>query len=211
MTVLRSLSGNFYDTWAVGGPPGSVFTANTRGWFNMKECETWFEKVFLKYLEGRIPKEEVKVLIMDNLSSHLSLNIMEQCRENNIRLIFLPPNSTHLTQPLDVAVFAPLKKQWRKELDEYKESCTTNNIRNCTIPKDRFASLLKATLDKNIVNNAQNIRYQNISSSTFFHTSSFTGAFPPTFSYWQRYRTNTIPVHFFDNFSLLKGLAHEIF
>jgi hypothetical protein len=122
MTVLRSLSGNFYDTWAVGGPPGSVFTANTRGWFNMKECETWFEKVFLKYLEGRIPKEEVKVLIMDNLSSHLSLNIMEQCRENNIRLIFLPPNSTHLTQPLDVAVFAPLKKQWRKELDEYKES-----------------------------------------------------------------------------------------
>lgn len=36
MTVLRSKSGNFYDSWAAGGPPGSVFTANSRGWFNMK-------------------------------------------------------------------------------------------------------------------------------------------------------------------------------
>jgi hypothetical protein len=27
----------------------------------MRECETWLEKVFLKYLEGCIPKEEVKV------------------------------------------------------------------------------------------------------------------------------------------------------
>jgi hypothetical protein len=124
----------------------------------LKECETWFTEIFLKWLEGQIPREEVKVLIMDNLSSHLSLTIMEQCRENNICLIFLPPNSTHLTQPLDVAVFAPLKKQRRKELDAYKESCAARNIKNCTIPKYKFASILKATLEENVINNANNIR-----------------------------------------------------
>jgi hypothetical protein len=37
MTVLKSPSGNFYDVWATGGPPGSVFTANKSWWFNMKE------------------------------------------------------------------------------------------------------------------------------------------------------------------------------
>jgi hypothetical protein len=167
MTVYKSLSGNFYDTWATGGPVGSVFTANKGGWFNMRECETWFEKVFLKWIDGRIPKEEVKVLIMDNLSAHLSLNIMQQCRDHNIRLIFLPPNSTHLTQPLDVAVFAPMKKQWRIELNLYKDHCAANNIRNGTIPKEKFGGLLKAMLENNAVNNANNIRYRTVPILTF--------------------------------------------
>jgi hypothetical protein len=159
MCALKSPSGYFYDTWARGGPEGSVWTANKAGWFNMRECETWFEKVFLKYLEDqKIPKQEIKVLIMDNLSSHISFSIMEQAKENNIRLVFLPPNSTHITQPLDVAVFAPLKKQWRKELDNYKEYCVHNNVRSTTVPKDKFASLLKATLENNTVNNASNVR-----------------------------------------------------
>jgi hypothetical protein len=87
MTVLKSLSGNFYDTWAIGGPPGSVFTANKSGWFNMREFEIFFEKVFLKYIQDRIPKEEVKVLIGDNLGSHLSPAVMQLCREHNIRLV----------------------------------------------------------------------------------------------------------------------------
>ena len=158
MTVFKSPSGNFYDTWATGAPQGSVFSANKAGWFNMRECEVWLEKVLLVWLEGRIPKEEVKVLIMDNLSSHLSLKIIELCREHNIRLVFLPANSTHLTQPLDVAVFAAIKKQWREELDEFKEWCVRNNVRNVTIPKDKFGGLLKAMLEKNVINNANNIK-----------------------------------------------------
>jgi hypothetical protein len=87
MTVLKSLSGNFYDTWAMGGPPGSVFTANKSGWFNMREFEIFFQKVFLKYIQDRIPKEEIKVLIGDNLGSHLSQTVMELCREHNVRLV----------------------------------------------------------------------------------------------------------------------------
>jgi hypothetical protein len=42
-----------------------------------------------------------------------------------------------LTQPLDVAVFGPMKKHWRLELDNYKDWCVRNNVRNGTIPKDR--------------------------------------------------------------------------
>lgn len=33
----------------------------------------------------------------------------------------MPPNSTHLTQPLDVAFFRPLKAKWKRELDAWKE------------------------------------------------------------------------------------------
>lgn len=69
------------------------------------------------------------------------------------RYIFLPPNSTHLTQPLDVAVFAPLKRLWRQVLDNFKADCAAKNIRNVTIPKDRFGFLLSETLEKANNNN----------------------------------------------------------
>ncbi|KAG3084588.1 hypothetical protein PI124_g18946 [Phytophthora idaei] len=36
-------------------------------------------------------------------------------------LVFLPPNATHLLQPLDVAVFATLKNKIRKLIDELVE------------------------------------------------------------------------------------------
>lgn len=54
------------------------------------------------------------VLIGDNLSSHISIKVLELCEHNNILFsVCLPPNNTHLTQPLDVTFFGPMKKLWR--------------------------------------------------------------------------------------------------
>jgi transposase-like protein len=90
MTVYKSQSGYYYDTWAAGAPPGSVFTANKSGWFNMYEYEAWFEKVFLVWLHQHIPKEDIKVLIADNLGAHISQHVIELCKENNIRYHTIP-------------------------------------------------------------------------------------------------------------------------
>ena len=57
MTVYKSPSGNMYEDWVSNGPVGSVFTANKSGWFNMKEFETFFQKVFLPYLRNNISQE----------------------------------------------------------------------------------------------------------------------------------------------------------
>jgi hypothetical protein len=51
------------------------------------------------------------------------------------RFIFLPENSTHLLQPLDVSVFAPMKRKWREILSEWKEECLRNNSTYCTLTK----------------------------------------------------------------------------
>ena len=50
------------------------------------------------------------------------------------------PNSTHLSQPLDVAFYGPLKKKWRKILKCWK----MENPGQTTLPKDSFPKLLKA-------------------------------------------------------------------
>lgn len=67
--------------------------------------------------------------------------MIKGCLENNIRLVFLPPNATHLCQPLDVAYFRPLKSAWRTTLNEWKKQHT-----GC-VPKHWFPRLLKKTLD----------------------------------------------------------------
>ena len=50
----------------------------------------------------------LQTLLGDNLSSHISPNVIKACEEKEIKFVCLPPNSTHITQPLDVAFFKPL-------------------------------------------------------------------------------------------------------
>ena len=95
----------------------------------------------LRHLEGR------KVLIDGNLSSHLSDTIIKACSQNNIAFVCLYPNATHLLQPLDVAWFAPLKKVWRKTLEDWKRS--PHGLRHkCSLLKEHFNNLLKTLVSK---------------------------------------------------------------
>ena len=51
-------------------------------------------------------------------------------------------------QPLDVAVFAPIKDKWKQVLRGWKLECDQNDTSYATLPKKVFPSLLKATLEK---------------------------------------------------------------
>ena len=61
-----------------------------------------------------------KVFIADNISTYLNVTIFQKCREENTSFECFPPNSTHLTQLLDVAFFRPMKVAWGKVLLEWK-------------------------------------------------------------------------------------------
>ena len=45
--------------------------------------------------------ERPQVLILDNLSSHLTIDVKAKAIENNIHLFFIPANTSHLLQPND--------------------------------------------------------------------------------------------------------------
>lgn len=70
----------------------------------------------------------------------MNASIIDLCKANDIRFICLPPNSTHLTQPLDLA-FPPYERAWRKFLLDYK--VRTNKS---PIAKNDFPKLLKELL-----------------------------------------------------------------
>ena len=129
--------------WLEGGPLDVSYNRTKSGWFDAKTFVDWFKKVALAYFRSR-PHDEPKVLIGDNLASHINYKLVPLCEEHNIKMVFLVPNATHLLQPLDVAVFAPLKKEWRKVLTTWKLSAGKSLT---TLPKWAFPSLLLQLLE----------------------------------------------------------------
>lgn len=73
------------------------------------------------------------------------MRVLEACEQYDIAFIALPPNSTHLLQPLDVALFRPVKAAWRKVLKIWKDSPSGRKFMN--IPKSEFPGLLKKLLE----------------------------------------------------------------
>ena len=139
---------NIYDTWVLNGPTGTCYNSAKSGWFTRDLFEDWFHQVALRYFRRSPPGP--KVLIGDNLCSHMSYNIIKKAIDAGIRFIFLPPNSTHLSQPLDVGVFRPLKGTWRKKLAAWKQK------KKGPIDKSEFPNLLHEAV-KGTVNMKENI------------------------------------------------------
>ena len=99
-------------------------------------------------LEGR------KLVIGDNLSSYFNLDIVKLCSKNNIIIAFLPANTTHLTQPLDVAYFRGYKGRWRKILTDYK----IPHPYNAGLSKDDFSSLLNKVMKTSDLKGGKNLQ-----------------------------------------------------
>ena len=104
--------------WQEGFPPPlAEYDVSMSGWFKMKQFERWFELIVLPWAQrGSQPK----LVVGDNLSAHFSEKVMAYCREYNISFKCFPANTTHFLQPLDIAVFGPMKRKWRSILDAWK-------------------------------------------------------------------------------------------
>lgn len=144
-------SQHVYDTWRQNGPVGCRYNCTTSGWFDTVTFDDWVRTIMFPYFKD---KNGAKILIGDNLSSHLSIDLIRECKKHDIRFIFLPANSTHLTQPLDVAVFRPLKCAWRNILHNWKK---TDGRTQASIPKSIFPSLLKKLMNRIECNISDNI------------------------------------------------------
>ena len=63
--------------------------------------------------------DDWRMLIVDGHSSHTAYPVVEYGLDHRIVLYCLPPHSTHLMQPLDVAYFGPLARAYRTALQDY--------------------------------------------------------------------------------------------
>ncbi|XP_045761191.1 uncharacterized protein LOC123876139 [Maniola jurtina] len=152
MVVYKSK--HLYENWTMGGPLGTIYRNSHSGWFDMNLFEVWFFKLLLPSIQEERIGNEKAVVIGDNLASHFSPEVVQAAIQNNIHFTTLTPNSTHIMQPLDVGIYGPLKRQWRKILDTWRKESRIRGI----IPKPQFPMLLKRLMDAMAPNLMKNLQ-----------------------------------------------------
>ena len=61
------------------------------------------------------------MVFMDGHSTHINIAVTEFCIQHKIILRCFPAHASHILQPLDVAVFGPLKKSWNQAIENHKD------------------------------------------------------------------------------------------
>ena len=144
MIVYKNASCTTYSGWTESGPKDAIYDATESGWFDSRTFCRWFFEIFLPHaskVDGPI------AVIGDNLSSHFSLAVITATIDHNIRFITLLPCSTHICQPLDVAVFRSLKRNWKKVLVRWRNETKSKG----SIPKTQIPCMLKRLVDTALI------------------------------------------------------------
>lgn len=107
------------------GPMGCSYKCSKNGWINAELFSDWLIH-FQKY--AKPTQTDPVLLILDNHSSHISIESYEFCRNNFIHMVSLPPHTSHRLQPLDLTFFSPLKNALYREYDLYLSTTAHEKI-----------------------------------------------------------------------------------
>ena len=103
-----------------GSVPGSDAGMSKSGFVNRNLFETYLTGHFSKHVGLSKGTDKPTTLILyDGHKSHMSLTLANWAKDHSVILFVLPPHSSHLTQPLDVGVFGPMKQYYNKECKTY--------------------------------------------------------------------------------------------
>lgn len=86
------------------GPKDALYGVSEKGHMDGELFSMW-----LKHFVKHAPAERPLLLFMDQHETHVSKASVDICRAHGVEMVCLPAKTSHLLQPLDVAVFAPLK------------------------------------------------------------------------------------------------------
>ena len=88
---------------------------STTAFVSRKIFMRYMRKVILPYIESvrrELQKESPALILFDGHKGHFSELLSAACAENQIRLVVLPPHSSHLVQPLDRFIFRRMKREY---------------------------------------------------------------------------------------------------
>ena len=136
-------------------PPGWGIGKTENGWMDSASFYEYFSKIFHPYL--LLKKIPLPVIVfLDGHVSHLSYQLSKFCREHEIIICCLPPNTTHILQPLDVAFSAPLKQQWKKFIKLWRIQHDGSDLQKFEIP-----TALSQIINKTEFNEAVKAGFRN--------------------------------------------------
>lgn len=110
-----------------------VFQEHPTGWMN-SELFVEVIKHFIKCTKSS--KQNPTLFIYDNHESHLSIEVLDIAKDNGVTILTIPPHCSSRLQPLDVAVYGPLKCYYNKSIANWMmnnagKTITIYNIAHC--------------------------------------------------------------------------------
>jgi hypothetical protein len=130
--------------------PGSDGDMSESGFVNRGLFESYMINNFSKHVNLR--NDTKTIVLYDGCKAHISLTLTDWAKENNIILFVLPPHSSHLTQPLDVGIFGPMKRHFYSECKLYMHANPGRYISRYEVAKLTARPYAKAFCPENIVN-----------------------------------------------------------
>ena len=98
-----------------GEVPGTMYGLTDSGWMDGEVFDNWFSHHFLVHA----PAVRPLLLLLDGHSTHHNPSFVRKAAQEKVIVFCLPPNTTHITQPLDKGVFGPLKVAWAEQCHRY--------------------------------------------------------------------------------------------
>ena len=83
------------------------------------------------------------MLILDGHSTHYQPAKVQYAKDHDAIMFCLPPHSSHVSQPLDTAVFKPLKRNWNDAVHRF-----LSKYPGKVVTKYSFSPLLKEAWEK---------------------------------------------------------------
>jgi hypothetical protein len=107
---------NINSEWISEGVPSDwTFTTSNKGRANDSIGFEWLKSQFEPFTHRF--RDSRCLLLIDGYSSHITSRFIAFCIIKKIDLFLPPPHSFHLTQPLDLSIFGPVKTALTSEVD----------------------------------------------------------------------------------------------
>ena len=104
------------DCKQASGTTGIHYYETKSGWNNAAIMKQFILDVIVPYTGG-----EHSLLILDEYSGHSTIEVFEVCATNNITLMIVPGRATPIAQPMDISVFANVKRNLQTLWNAAKE------------------------------------------------------------------------------------------
>lgn len=126
--------------WTTFPTTGWHYAFSQSGYTDSQISFEWLTRLFDPQTRDRA-NGKPRLLICDGFGTHETLEILEHCFANNIRLCRLPSHTSHKLHPCDIAMFSPLKAAYRDAVERLE--CGGVN----TIGKQPFTCLYSPARD----------------------------------------------------------------
>lgn len=116
-------------------PTSFSLSANEKHFSNTQESLKLLDEIIMPYVEKerdmlQLAHDQPALLIIDVFSGQMTKPVIDKINDNYIKLVKIPPNMTHIFQPLDLTVNGAAKAYMKKRFTEWYSACIVQELDN---------------------------------------------------------------------------------